>query len=135
MCVQGNVMINTANAYQSTTGVSSPTLQSCVPPRNTQRHKIKAPLESISRTILHIPGITVDRRPDGALAVYATQNTWSRAARRRALRGEEAQGQPSPFVCGVSFPDADEVVFEWIRGGDGELFSSFTSHVMRCSST
>ena len=125
--------------YQSVMGVSSPTLQPCLPARNTLRYKIKTPLESISRAISHIPGITVDKRPDGSLVVYASQNTWSRAARRRALRGEEPAPLPfsarTPLIYGICFPEADGTAFEWIRGGDRGLFESFASHVMRSSSS
>jgi len=119
----------------SIVGVSNPTLRSYMPPQNTISCKTITPFESISETISHIAGVTVDKRPDGSLTVYASQNTWSRAVRRRLLRGEEAAlptPSPNSLICGISFQGGG-VVFEWILGQDRSLFESFVNHVTRTS--
>lgn len=82
----------------------------------------------------------------GCYTIEATEDTWTRAARRRRQKERETRSQndattPVALICGIqlhyevaeakSGPGEPYVQFQWIQGRDRALFESFCSHVSR----
>ena len=120
-----------------------------MPPRNTlhqplpQARSALQAGEVLSGVLGSVEGVSVKPHeragPEAVdVMVYASGNTWSRAARRKkrdAMETEEGTGAQSvQLVCRIRCEgDVGEVVMhlDWVAGRDRGLFEGFTSHVQR----
>jgi len=136
---------------------SSANLQSIMPVRNTLHRSFRRqskPQDTVQQVIASIDGVSIKptyfnpaRQTDMDILVYASGNTWSRAARRRRRAETDVIDVPmqteeeSPrLVCRMRWTDVagssaitDSVVLtvDWVQGDDRGLFDSFTNHVWR----
>ncbi|KAK7044830.1 S-adenosyl-L-methionine-dependent methyltransferase [Favolaschia claudopus] len=141
---------------QSVARITNPQIQNLMPPRNTLRQPVRVSdwdaehLNNVLASVLaavegtrvaQLEGSTENPR---SFVVYASSNTWSRAARRKQKRDPgQAPAAEVNLVCSLRWilpdPDADseslgrEVTLEcqWVRGKDRSLFEGFASHVSR----
>ena len=131
-----------------------PGIQNLMPPRNT----LKQRLPQTSNVLQLAPFVsTIIRSTDGLIAtnraqdssildmvVSASENTWSRAARRKRKEvvqiDRPAQGG-TRMICRITHERqeawkhgntiTDYLVLDWVKGRDRDLFESFASHVER----
>ncbi|KAJ7185804.1 S-adenosyl-L-methionine dependent methyltransferase [Mycena filopes] len=128
------------------TRITNPQLLHLMPPRNTLRQPFRLPaqeLESTLPTVLaSVEGLRVEKAEASnslRFTVYATKNTWSRAARRKNKQNPEEQAaevSAPNLVCRIEcvFQHTGQDTFleyQWIRGRDRPLFEGFASHVSR----
>ncbi|KAI0790661.1 S-adenosyl-L-methionine dependent methyltransferase [Abortiporus biennis] len=127
--------------------LSNPTLQSIMPTRHTleqtypaTRGVVAPVLEQILRAIQGVSttDLSCDSKRHLVLIVRAGGNTWSRASRRKKLRGEEEVPEESheiQLTCRIqvltSPQDVTSVVYDWVQGRDQGMFESFSSHIGR----
>jgi len=142
--------------------IQNPALQSLMPLRTTLKQSFPSvwsidKLYHTLRTVIRgMRGVTIQAESTSQdrskihsfeLCVHATENTWSRAARRKRLTGGSAQPltdtAPALF-CSISAGDGTvqhnqagtkggqiSLGFQWVRGLDRGLFETFMSHVAR----
>jgi len=76
------------------------------------------------------------------MVVLAEKDSWSRAARRKKMRGNDsedglglvAEAQSTALTCQIACDLQGETVgltFDWLRGKDRGLFEGFCGHVYR----
>ncbi len=136
-------------AEQSLSRTQNPSLAMLMPPRNTlvqtfSSHTSTDIHSTLTQVLAGMEGVTtqVNRIRNGAEALVARagEDTWSRAARRKKLKMNEAPTGASPpcvqLICtmwvNISSSGASPYVeFQWVRGKDRSLYESFTSHVGR----
>ena len=129
-----------------------------MPPRNTLRQPlsseepIDAVLDALERLLAGIESTTVKaltsnddagNTSPSQFLVRATENTWSRAARRKKLTsGETTQStiirEAPALTCLIDIINSDVasgahpiLEFQWVRGTNRGLFESFVAHVSR----
>ncbi|KAJ7031987.1 S-adenosyl-L-methionine dependent methyltransferase [Mycena alexandri] len=129
--------------------IANPQLQNLMPPRNTLRQRfpaqeIESATETLSTVLALVDGLRVEKaetsRPPRFI-IYATKNTWSRAARRKNKQNAQ---EPAPaevmsapnLVCSLEWviQSASQETFwecQWIKGRDRPLFEGFASHIFR----
>ncbi|EKM54577.1 uncharacterized protein PHACADRAFT_258520 [Phanerochaete carnosa HHB-10118-sp] len=136
--------------------ISNSALQSIMPSRNTLRQTyaqfqtaVEAK-EALLKVLKSIDGVAITSRnltSEDELLLHASQNTWSRAARRRKLIPEDPTAEPQSALpalvcrmrCSGNSSDTQDssghesVILEcdWVQGKDRGLFESFVSHVAR----
>ncbi|KAF7360199.1 S-adenosyl-L-methionine-dependent methyltransferase [Mycena venus] len=128
--------------------IANPQIQNLMPPRNTLRQPIRTSAQNIERlteilsTVLGaVEGTRVVNAETSSsrFVVYATKNTWSRAARRKnkhaAPDSAETEASTPNLICLVQwiYRDGNETFLEcqWVQGKDRSLFEGFASHVSR----
>jgi hypothetical protein len=102
------------------------------PPRNTLTHifRTSVNVEIVQGILGVIQGLDIQgdgSQPD-AIVVSATQNTWSRAARRGQV--PEGGGRAAVLVCRVVSKEM-EMRFEWLRGWERVVFEGFVASAVR----
>ncbi|TFK82629.1 S-adenosyl-L-methionine dependent methyltransferase [Polyporus arcularius HHB13444] len=127
-------------------------LQTILPPRNTLVQPLaqatsQAQVAPVLATVLaSVDGLTVrplstESGPADVL-VMVTENTWSRAARRKKRDAMPVETDSGPraevqLICRVKLAGSVEegnrvtMAFDWVAGKDRGLFESFASHVER----
>jgi len=109
-------------------------LQDIMPPRNdlhrsfphTSTDKLKGLLVDV---LTSVNGISFRRcEDDESLVIYATGDTWSRAARRGNKTSETLVN--SNMRCRV-YVVGDGLQFQWMQGTSRPLYESFSNHVGR----
>ncbi|KAF8162434.1 S-adenosyl-L-methionine dependent methyltransferase [Mycena galopus ATCC 62051] len=132
--------------------ISSPQLQSLMPPRNTLRQPIRISSQNterltdiLSKVLTAVEGVRVVHDKNSLrFVIYATKNTWSRAARRKNKHGAPDPVAGEAFTpnltCSMQwiFKDAAEATdsetcleCQWIQGTDRSLWEGFASHISR----
>lgn len=99
---------------------------------------------TLTQVLAGVEGVTtqVDREENRArtLVARAGGDTWSRAARRKKLKTNEAPTGVSPpcvqLICAMRVGSSSSgaspyIEFQWVRGKDRSLYESFVSHVGR----
>jgi hypothetical protein len=124
-----------------------------MPPRNTLRFpalNTERLTETLSTVLAAVDGIrVVHLEPSGDIGshrstIFATKNTWSRAARRKnkhTPQDAEAVEESAPnLICSLQwiYQDMAEaggngafLECQWIQGRDRTLFEGFASHISR----
>ena len=104
------------------------------------REVLKAALHDSVAAIESVTFRTHSSCPDSMITT-AGGATWTRAARRKKLKGDTMAVDAEPnatvqLVCQIDVsstatPGAVSLEFQWIQGRDRGLFESFTSHIAR----
>ncbi|KAJ7247914.1 S-adenosyl-L-methionine dependent methyltransferase [Mycena haematopus] len=131
--------------------IANPQLQALMPPRNTLRQPIRVSAQNTAHltdilfeVLTAVEGTrVVDDSSSSRFIIYATKNTWSRAARRKHKHGAPdppAEVSAPNLICSMQWilketADSEDsetsLECQWIQGKDRSLFEGFTSHIRR----
>ncbi|KAJ7821004.1 S-adenosyl-L-methionine dependent methyltransferase [Mycena olivaceomarginata] len=139
--------------------IANPQLQNLMPPRNTLRQAIRVPtpdkkrlVNILSEALAAVEGARVvnaeisDDSSSSRFIIYASKNTWSRAARRKNKQGgpladPAAEKASAPnLIASLQWIFGDKgaaggsetfLECQWIQGKDRHLFEGFASHISR----
>ncbi|KAJ6487757.1 S-adenosyl-L-methionine dependent methyltransferase [Mycena sanguinolenta] len=130
--------------------ITNPQLQTLMPLRNTLRQPIQVPAQStarlndiLSEVLAAVEGTrVVDDNSSSRFIIYATKNTWSRAARRKNKHAapDSSEIPDLNLICSMQWifrdtagAESSETSLEcqWMQGKDRSLFEGFASHISR----
>ncbi|KAJ7634629.1 S-adenosyl-L-methionine dependent methyltransferase [Roridomyces roridus] len=131
----------------STARITTPKLQSLMPPRNTlvqsfpsSGQRVEALNDVLHGVLESVDGARVaSSEVDIPFIITATKNTWSRGARRKNKNNPdpevvlEEESEPA-VICALRWTESStEICLEcqWVQGRDRSLFEGLSSHISR----